>query len=352
MPVAPSTYAMAQRQWPDLAAPMKKGSHHPRNRSNPGDISRAYLRQVSTGLSFTEDVVKERSYSSLPYDKKYLLEALDISHIVTPPSKSRRLLGRHNPSLSVKRHLSCNLKPLGKKVAIKAAKLHEDVVHRVASGRRKDEEEEEEISSVFLTDVDVDRGKKDEWDKHLVAILSQPTAEWIVHRHLTPGGWIVHRHVTPGGWIVHRHVTPGEWIIHRYVTPGEWIIHRHVTPGEWIVHRHVTPGEWIIHRLVTPGEWIVHRHVTPGEWIIHTHVTPGEWIIHRHVTPGEWIIHRLMTPGEWIVHRHVTPGEWIIHRLVRPGEWIVHRHVTPGEWIVHRHVTPGEWIVTQTCDTR
>jgi len=188
MPVAPTTYAMVQCQRPNPTASMKKGSHHPRNRSNPGDISKAYLRRVSTGLSFTEDVVKERSYSSLPYDKKYLLEALDVSHIVTPPSKSRRLLGRHDPSLTVKRHLPCNLKPLGKKVAIKAAKLHEDVIHRVVSGRRKgEEEEEEEISSVFLTDVDVDRGKTTEWDKHLVTILSQPTAEWIVHRHVTPG---------------------------------------------------------------------------------------------------------------------------------------------------------------------
>ena len=120
MPGAPSSSAAGQRQQLDPIAAMKLAAlgtaSRVRDRGNHGEVDKAYLRRVSTGFSFTEEVVKERSYSSLPYDKKYLLEAFDISNIVSPPPKSRLSLGCHGASLAVKRHLPCNLRPLCKKV--------------------------------------------------------------------------------------------------------------------------------------------------------------------------------------------------------------------------------------------
>ena len=121
MPAAPSTCTTGQRHQLDPIAVMKIAALGPssrvRDRGNHGEVDKAYLCRVSTGFSFTEEVVKERSYSSLPYDKKYLLEAFDISNIVSPPPKSRLSLGRHGASLAVKRHLPCNLRPLCKKVS-------------------------------------------------------------------------------------------------------------------------------------------------------------------------------------------------------------------------------------------
>ena len=197
MPITPSIYAIAQRQQPDHTAAMKMGALCPsraRVRGTTGEVSKAYLRRVSTGLTFTEDVVKERCFSSLPYDKKYLLEAFDVSDIVTLPPKSRLQLGRHDASLTVKRHLPCNLQPLGKKASFKAAKLHEDAIHKVKTGKGKEKEEESSSEAAFLTEVDVEGGKKSDWDKHVVSILSQPTAEWIVHTHVSPGEYNDHRH--------------------------------------------------------------------------------------------------------------------------------------------------------------
>ena len=43
----------------------------------PEPVSRSYLKKISTDLTFSEDVVRDRCFHMVPYDEKYLYEALD-----------------------------------------------------------------------------------------------------------------------------------------------------------------------------------------------------------------------------------------------------------------------------------
>lgn len=51
---------------------------------NPG-----YLQRISSDISFSEDVVRDRSFHLLPYDKKYLKEVFDTSDIVSSQPRKR-----------------------------------------------------------------------------------------------------------------------------------------------------------------------------------------------------------------------------------------------------------------------
>ena len=56
-------------------------------------------------------------------------------------------------------------------------------------GRETPETEESNSSSAatFITEGDDEGGTESNWDKLIVSILSQPTAEWIVHKQTSPG---------------------------------------------------------------------------------------------------------------------------------------------------------------------
>jgi hypothetical protein len=59
--------------------PPKKPAHTSivfRSFSEPEPVDRKYLKKISSDLHFEEDVVKDRCYHMLPYDEKYLYEAL------------------------------------------------------------------------------------------------------------------------------------------------------------------------------------------------------------------------------------------------------------------------------------
>lgn len=43
----------------------------------PAPVQRSYLKRISADLSFSEDVVHDRCFHMVPYDRKYLFQALD-----------------------------------------------------------------------------------------------------------------------------------------------------------------------------------------------------------------------------------------------------------------------------------
>lgn len=43
----------------------------------PEPVQRSYLKRISADLSFSEDVVHDRCFHMVPYDRKYLFQALD-----------------------------------------------------------------------------------------------------------------------------------------------------------------------------------------------------------------------------------------------------------------------------------
>ena len=105
----------------------------------PG-VSKRYISQISSDLSFSEDVVRDRCFHLLPYDEKYFREALDISHIVPPRPKAKEVMGRCNNRVSETKHLPCHIKnrnthrlqPLKRKILERAMEvIQNEMVHKL-----------------------------------------------------------------------------------------------------------------------------------------------------------------------------------------------------------------------------
>ena len=101
--------------------------------ATPG-VSKQYIKQISSDLTFSEDVVRDRCFHLLPYDEKYFREALDISDIVSPRPKTKEVMGRCNNRASETKHLPCHIKnrnthqlqPLKRKILEKALLVNEN----------------------------------------------------------------------------------------------------------------------------------------------------------------------------------------------------------------------------------
>ena len=199
-----------------------------------GPVGREYLKKVATGLSFEEDVVRERCFHALPYDEKYMFEAFDIGDLVPVPPKTKVPVGRHNARVDV-RHMPCNLtksskshlKPLKRRITIRAKQMHMEAVKReemreslkkkaiegtkqgdIGEPSTSSETSLEPTESFFLTETKVEPESKSEvkeetkvirqmeaplskhgndWDAYLMSIISSNTASWIVYER-TPAG--------------------------------------------------------------------------------------------------------------------------------------------------------------------
>ncbi|XP_052099876.1 HEAT repeat-containing protein 4-like isoform X2 [Mytilus californianus] len=140
-----------------------------RSFSHPEPVDRRYLKKISSDLHFGEDVVKDRCFHMLPYDEKYLFEALSLDGIVEAPEKAKIPPGRHDSRGTDNRHMPCNLtkstkshlKPLKRKIMEKAKQMHDDAIQKAAIDEEKrkaeaiPENEEEEIEvkqSFFITE--------------------------------------------------------------------------------------------------------------------------------------------------------------------------------------------------------
>ena len=77
-----------------------------------------------------------RCFHTLPYDDKYLQEALDVSEVVSVPPKTKYTLVRYNqrgadtrhPPCHLKKRTSHKLKPLRRKILVKARDMHKQAV--------------------------------------------------------------------------------------------------------------------------------------------------------------------------------------------------------------------------------
>ncbi|CAH1785083.1 unnamed protein product [Owenia fusiformis] len=213
------TYDVPKKQTPDTVLVT-----HP---DLPVGVSDDYVKKISCDITFADDVVKDRSFHTMPYDEKYFKEALDISDIVSPRQKANILVGRHNQRGSDQKHMPCHLKktakhklkPLKRQIMDKAIKLHQE-----AALRKSHKETHEELSkdtlpksapaksaanktapsdstNVFLTQSNVDAFNKanhdvstpvtnkskrqHDWSEYLMSILSEQTARWIVNTRMS-----------------------------------------------------------------------------------------------------------------------------------------------------------------------
>jgi len=142
----------------------------------PEPIPKNYLKKISTDISFDEDVIKERCFHMLPYDEKYLYEALSPGGLVPEPPKMKIPPGRHNARKTDVRHMPCNLtatskpqlKPLKRRIMEKAMQMRKDALMKTELAEALERERlhrQEMGASVFLTEVGVDSTMKARGEK-------------------------------------------------------------------------------------------------------------------------------------------------------------------------------------------
>lgn len=171
------------------------------------EVSSEYLKKISTDITFADEVVEDRCLHMMPYSDKYFLKALDISDIVSPPPKSKYTLARYNTRGTDKRHQPCHiknrspykLKPIKRKILERAKEMHQQAMQKEfeeyilqKEEMRLQEKEEEEQGVFFLTQKKqmsqhAKAMQKDEWDKYLMSLLSDTTAQWIVAQKTEAG---------------------------------------------------------------------------------------------------------------------------------------------------------------------
>ncbi|XP_062602702.1 HEAT repeat-containing protein 4-like [Saccostrea cucullata] len=123
----------------------------------PEPVQRSYLKRISADLRFSEDVVEDRCFHMVPYDTKYLFQALDPYDIVSPPPHAKIPPGRHDARGMDQRHMPCHLtksykphlKPLKRKIMERAREMHKSVIAQSQDTATEVSSEE----SFFLTEV-------------------------------------------------------------------------------------------------------------------------------------------------------------------------------------------------------
>lgn len=121
----------------------------------PEPVQRSYLKRISADLSFSEDVVHDRCFHMVPYDRKYLFQALDPYDIVSPQPHAKIPPGRHDARGMDQRHMPCHLtksykpqlKPLKRKIMERAREMHKAVV------TQDTDTDVSSVDSFFMTEV-------------------------------------------------------------------------------------------------------------------------------------------------------------------------------------------------------
>lgn len=107
-------------------------------------VDEHYVKMVSSGLSFSQDVVEDRCMHMMPYSSKYFDDVFEPpGGLVTIPTRSRSQMGRHNKIGTDVRHMPCCLKktvkskpltPLRKQAKEKALMMHKQAMLEAKGG--------------------------------------------------------------------------------------------------------------------------------------------------------------------------------------------------------------------------
>ena len=141
------------------------------------DISRSYLKKISNGLVFTEDVLQDRAPHTLPYNDGDLQGVFKSGSLFHSKAATVGLMGRHDTRGVVKRHALCHLKGPRKLKPLKRSKT---------TPATTDSERHTPTPNIKLkpssTDVPLSKDAvTHEWDEFVLACLSQSTANWIIN---------------------------------------------------------------------------------------------------------------------------------------------------------------------------
>ena len=149
--------------------------YHPVADKSAKDISRSYLKKVSTGLVFNEDVLQDRAPHTLPYSEGNLHEVFRHGGLFHAKANAEGLGGRHDPRGVVKRHALCHLKgPRKLKPMRRSRTTPADAEKLIPTPKIK----------VVQSSPDTTLSKvaeRHEWDEYVLACLSHSTAKWIIN---------------------------------------------------------------------------------------------------------------------------------------------------------------------------
>ena len=148
--------------------------YHPVADKSAKDISRSYLKKVSTGLVFNEDVLQDRAPHTLPYSEDDLHEVFRRGGLFHAKSNAEGVGGRHDPRGVVKRHALCHLKGPRKLKPLRRSKTTPaDAEKRIPTPKMK--------TVQSCTDTTLSKvAERHEWDEYVLACLSHSTAKWII----------------------------------------------------------------------------------------------------------------------------------------------------------------------------
>ncbi|XP_031556052.1 HEAT repeat-containing protein 4-like [Actinia tenebrosa] len=146
-------------------------------------VSKSYLKKISSGFSFSDEVVLSRAPHTVPYQEKEAQKVFKADGVVKlKPKVVSGLTGRHDPRGSIRHHVPCHLKGPRR---LKPLKKHQIT------------ESEKDSTTISLAEVKLipKAGKLDDqipkelsrhgWDEFVLSSLSKATADWIVSEHIS-----------------------------------------------------------------------------------------------------------------------------------------------------------------------
>ena len=182
-PLAPS-FGVPQRQKLSTkdGGPLAKladvyTQHHPVTDKSSKDISRSYLKKISTGLAFNEDVLQDRAPHTLPYNEDELNTVFRTGGLCHAKGPSIGLVGRHDTRGVVKRHALCHLKGPRKLKPLRRSKTSPAItdIERTIPATTKTK-----VTQSFTENTLSQGSSQHEWDEFVLACLSKSTAQWII----------------------------------------------------------------------------------------------------------------------------------------------------------------------------
>lgn len=141
------------------------------------NISRSYLKKISTGLVFDEDVLLDRAPHTLPYNEDDLNAVFRSGGICHANKQAAGFGGRHDPRGVVKRHALCHLKGPRKLKPLRKAKT---MPARAKTEKLLSATKVKGTYSSTAMTLSND-SERHEWDEYVLACLSQSTAKWIIN---------------------------------------------------------------------------------------------------------------------------------------------------------------------------
>ena len=132
------------------------------------NVSKSYLKKITSGLNFSDDVVDSWAPYAKPYNESDPVRVYNTTGISHRKTKSIGLVGRHDPPGSVRKHGPCYLKGPRKLKPLKRSSSAQDKTLNESSFNKLRISEETQYTNKPASRV----VSQHEWDEHVLASIS------------------------------------------------------------------------------------------------------------------------------------------------------------------------------------